>query len=402
MGTMSFYSSGRLQKAMAVSLMVVPLGLAVASAGAYTFDVPSGTWEAGSSWDTGTAPSASYAAYVTNGGTATVTTTTAACAQLFVNNGSVINFSGTGKLTVAQNSAIIGYNTGSGTVDVGPNDSFTVNASTLQLGGGAGTAVVNQSGGYVSAYALDIGHNTDGNGINTGTYNLSGGQLVTQGGYMAMGNGSMIQTGGTFGGNTIGVAPGSSLAFQIGNIAGESATYSISGGSMDLKAAYGGVVSSSAGVNIQVGGPGNGTFEVSGAGASLIQTSGDYEQGKHGVLDVNIDPKNGLTPIQIGGAATFTNTTLDAGAMPGDFTQGQSFDVLTALGGITVSGLTLMNTSSGVNFSYSIINGSAGAQTLQLTAVSGSNVVPEPASLAILLGGALGMLAIRRRIPRQK
>lgn len=402
MSTMNFLSCGRLHKAVAVGLIAAPLVLAVASAGAYTFDVPSGTWEAGTSWDTGVAPSASYAAYVTNGGTATVTSTTAACAQLFVSSGSVINFSGTGTLTVAQNSAIIGYNTGSGTVDIGPNDSFTVNSSTLQLGAGAGTAIVNQSGGYVSAYALDIGHNTFGNGVNTGTYNLSGGTLVAHGGYMALGNGGLIQTGGTFGGNTMGVAPGSTLALQIGNISGESAVYSISGGSMNLQASIGGVVSPSAGVTIQVGGPGNGTFEVSGAGASLIQTSGDYEQGKHGVLDVNIDPTNGITPIQIGGTATFTNTTLDAGALAGTFTQGQTFNVLTAASGITASGLTIVNTSPGVNFSYSIVNGSAGAQTLQVTAVSGSDVVPEPAPLALLLAGGLALLARRRRIPRRR
>jgi|GEM_PF-5525485 len=400
MSTMSFLSNGRLHRGVAAGLMAVPLVLAVASAGAYTFDVPSGNWEAGTSWDTGVAPTAGYAAYVTNGGTANVTTTTAACAQLFVSNGSIINLTGTSTLTVASNSAILGYNSGSGTVNIGANESFTVNSSTLQLGAGAGQGIVNQSGGYVSAYALDVGHNTFGNGINTGTYNLSGGTLVAHGGYMALGNGEFMQTGGTFGGNVMGVAPGSTLALQIGNIAGESAVYSISGGSMNLRAAIGGVVSPSAGVTIEVGGPGNGTFEVSGAGASLIQTSGDYEQGKHGVLDVNIDPNNGITPIQIGGTASFTNTTLDAGALAGTFTQGQTFDVLTAAGGISASGLTLVNMSPGVNFSYNIINGTAGAQTLQVTAVSGSDVVPEPASLAILLAGGLALLANRRRTRR--
>ncbi len=140
---------------VAAGLLLLPVA---ARAQNCYWNVSSGDWSVASNWTGGVPTSNSYA-YITNGGTATVSPTGQACYQLDVDSG--------GSLDVTAGSLMAGYN--------------------FAFIGNVGTGSVVQSGGVVTAQTFLIIGQYSGS---SGTYTLSGG-LVSGGveelGYWARG-----------------------------------------------------------------------------------------------------------------------------------------------------------------------------------------------------------------------
>ena len=167
-----------------------------------------GDWSIGSNWSSGTAPGSNDYPYIENGGTATVTLPGAACYELFLGE------NGPGSLQITSGSLasvqqVVGYSTPGNIVQSGGTNSVS---NTLDLGDG-------------SSY---------------GTYALTGsGFVIAQ---MLVGNigvGSVTQTGGSVVGG-----------LTLGNDAGSSGTYVLSGGSLNC--------------GLVVGNSGIGSFQQSG------------------------------------------------------------------------------------------------------------------------------------------
>ena len=252
--------------------------------------------------------------------------------------------------------------------------SLTANSTTSthrsRIGSGAGrTGTVNQSGGV-----LNIRHPASiGFSGGTGIYNLSGGEFLVS-------NHAAPTWDST-----------KRISLEIGN-AGDG-LLNITGGSFTTRA----------GVDVQSGG----TFRVAGSGSASIDiglaesVSGYWNQAADGLLQAQVDA-GGLTTIKVwykdnlvgqAGDAVFANGALLDVSFLGDSDRAGSWDVMTWDGVLTDNGLAF---APGVDtsiwsFSFVDTDTSGTPDTLRITAI------PEPATLSMLLIGAVGIVMFRHR-----
>ncbi|OPZ30892.1 MAG: hypothetical protein BWZ02_00537 [Lentisphaerae bacterium ADurb.BinA184] len=297
-------------------LVVVVLGLLIHEAGATKYwqgnPAPDGVWTAsdGSVWQGGTAPVAGEYVYISNGGTATVSSDLISSPggydQLFVQNGSTLAITAAGRVQ----STWTWLNAGS-TLDLAgylsPNDLHVRTAvvissptadlldrSSIQIGdGGVGSIV--QSDGSVA----QNGRNFQVGMSAAGSYTLSGGSLTVpdyspnDAGFNSWiggdSYGSLNQSGGT----------ANLSVLHVGKTAA-GGLYDISGGSLTGAAlVIGGDPTNSTGV---------GTFRVTGSDAATISTvaywwggpigSNTFYQTERGTLEYLFDA-GGVTPISL-------------------------------------------------------------------------------------------------------
>ena len=251
-----------------------------------------------------------------------------------------------------------------GELDItGGNFRATVSSNQgTRIGAGGGTGTVNQSGG-----TAEFGHIVDlGRSGSTGTYNLSGGLL------------DIFRSTAI---NTV------QTSLQLGD-SGGNGTMNITGGELKTRA------------GVQLLGA-NAKFSVSGSDATAInigeQGEGYWSQAVGAILEAQIDV-GGLTAISVnkgtnglGGNVVFASgALLDVAFLDG--TQGGYWDVMTWEGTLTNNGLTF---APGVDtdvwsFSFVDTDVSGTPDTLRITAI------PEPATLSMLLIGAVSVLMFRR------
>ena len=270
------------------------------------WNVNSGDWSDTNPcpWSLGVEPTSSDNAYIQNGGTANITTNSAACNSLYLGatasgtinmtNGSlsaygeIIGYSGTGTFTQtggntpALNTIFLGYNSGSyGSYTL--SGTGQLSASNDEYIGYSGTGILTQTGGTNSnstAYGIYLGYNSGSNG----TY------ILTETGHLSTGNeyignsgiGTFTQTGGT---NSI------NGYLYLGYNSGSSGAYNLSGtGQLSVpRAEYigysgTGTLSQSGGTNtvpyIKIGV--NGSYTLTGGTVNI--TGGIENQG---ILDLS-------------------------------------------------------------------------------------------------------------------
>ncbi|WFB34523.1 PEP-CTERM sorting domain-containing protein [Kiritimatiellota bacterium B12222] len=266
--------------------------------------------------------------------------------------------------------------------------------------GHEGPGTLNINGANLSS--KDGGNTREGIGYGNGgvgILNISSGSLTLGQQWVSIGGGggsqgTVNQTGGlmSFGGdNPNSISLGSSNS---------TALYNFTAGDLLTKEAFA----------LSTGGSGSSIFQVNGYDAeSSIQiggTSDDYNgawlQGAGTTLSLGIDggTSQGTTLINIGtgtngthsGQAEFASGSfLDLGFNSG--AQSGSWTVLTAAGGIVDSGLSLAPSVDESVWSFSVVDGIGGSQSLVVTAI------PEPSSIAlmVIIGGAMLMTRRRRK-----
>ena len=209
-------------------------------AGLY-WSVTSGDWSIASNWG-GTVPTSIDVAYITNGGTATITQYGENCSYLVLGNAA--KSSGSAEMTAGQLVASYEYIGNSGTgafMHTGGTNSM----GYFQLGRNAGSSgTYSLSGtGYISAENEYIGYNGIGmftqtggtnfvSSLNVGLYSGSSGTYTLSGtGYLSVredeyigssGSGVFTQTGGTH------TVSSSIYAFYLGYAPGSSGIYNLS------------------------------------------------------------------------------------------------------------------------------------------------------------------------------
>jgi fibronectin-binding autotransporter adhesin len=300
--------------------------------------------------------------------------------------------------------AMATYNLSGGVLIGGLNGG---NTYVLYVGNNS-TASFNQSGGSNFVVGtLALGYNAGA----SGTYILSGAGLLGASaeviGYS--GSGNFNQSGGT---NTVyptGAFP--NAAFSLGENAGSTGTYTLSGGSLAIGSNFGapfgdenigvagvGVFNQTGGSNTINGQIGilrigaSGTYLLSGtglldvpgseqidSGGFINQSGGTNELTSGGTLYVGDHAPNGTASYVLSGAASLTASTEYVGYMaPGNFTQ--TGGTHTVLGTLTIGFNTGL--SSGI---YSLQGGSLTAGNLLVN--SNGNVAASGGSITLLSGG---------------
>jgi fibronectin-binding autotransporter adhesin len=343
--------------------------------------------------------------YITNGGTANITSAGETCLTLYVGSdkgttdmtGHVVMTGG--DLTLGTAGGFYVGNRGTGTVD---QSAGTINAIT---GGGQGLKL----GGLSSAFYTS-----------TGTYTLSGTATLTSGGGETIGQfgtGHFIQNGGTH--KVYSNLSSTYSPMVIGQYSGDGlgnggvGTYEMNGGTLTANVMTIGVNSGSNGQVSQAGG----TITLMSATSGINLASGTGSTGTYnltgGTLILNLLKKGtgngtfnfGLGTIKAGGA-TFTPSTLNLnlnGASSASSTVTQATvdtnNVPVALGGI-LSGSGGLNKAGSGTLTLSNANTFTGETDVQVgtLSVTGSlssigSVVVSPA--AILAGtGSVGSVAV--------
>jgi len=341
-------------------ILAISLNGAPASAVDTSFNVASGDWGAGASWDTGNAPTSVDNVNVENGGTAEITSNVDG--QLVsINNGTVNHTAGTLTTTQWVN---VGHGTAGGTGTYNLSAGATVNqgGGNLSLGQGDGLAahgIFNNGGTYTGLGELIVGEDSFDTG-SSGELNMTGGS-ITAGGQFAIGKlkqgvGEVNLSGGSI----------SSAWLAVGGAEGgqEQAT-----GTFNLS----GTGDYSTAGAVRIGQTGTGTFNMSG---------GTFDQNGAGEW-VRVGPEgatqSGVGEFNISGTADFTtNSNITLGLSPtGSGVGNQS--------GGTVNAVSIVLGDTG---SYNLLGGNLNLVDTVINNLRDDNPTAQPGSFNIA-GGTL-------------
>jgi hypothetical protein len=218
-------------------------------------------------------------------------------------------------------------------------------------GGATGSAVFTHSGGTNTTASFYLGHSP---GTGSGTYNLSGTGILTVNGpeYIGYGGtGTLTQTNGS---NV--VNDGGGLSLRLGQNAGVTGTYSLSGGTLDTT---GGATSLEViGVN------GSGVFNHSGGSNTTTTLDLALNAGASGTYSLSNTGTFSGANGYIGGASGGTGGTGILNISGGSMTFSGNLKVWNTAGtAINFSGGSLTVGSIDLSGNYSLLNWTAGAFT---------------------------------------
>ncbi|MFC1805755.1 PEP-CTERM sorting domain-containing protein [Planctomycetota bacterium] len=343
--------------------------------------------------------------------------------------GNITDGAGTSKIVV-KGGTLNMVNDGAITVDQmdignGTNGSLALDSDLTVKGlwriGVSSQGTMTQTGGLITHTANDFNVGQSGGG-SAGTYHMQGGTLNPSGNYFRVGasaQGTFNHSAGTvdvdasnflIAGNNVGVYNLSgagilnrTLDEVLGNNTQAKGTMNQSGGThhitRDLKIANN-ASANNFGKYFMTGGSldvdrhlrngavngATGTFAVLGIGPTLINIDGNFTQNATSELLIGLEAASPhVTKIEVGGVADLEGlleVSLLGGFQPN---YGDTFDVLTAAGGVTADGLEVVGHPF---FYHSIVDNGT---TLQIT------YVPEPTTLSLLALGGLALLRRRRR-----
>ncbi|MDP9174241.1 MAG: hypothetical protein M3O30_10310 [Planctomycetota bacterium] len=254
--------------ALAASAVILPLSRAAIADTDSWIGTTSGNWTDNTQWSTGNAPSANQDVNITNAYTGTQTITYDYAGPAITFNSVTVDATtgGTNVLAMSTNTLTVGTaeyigangvgvfnqsggsnsqgNSMPGTIylgySAGSNGTYTLSGGNFYFGtqyiGYSGTGYFNQStstnsyNGVPNLINLSLGENFG----SSGTYTLSGGQLNAiseEIGFNGVGN--FIQSGGT---NTLNA--NSQPSFSLGDNAGSTGFYTLSGGLLNVNTSY--------------------------------------------------------------------------------------------------------------------------------------------------------------------
>jgi len=337
-------------KLLVVLAGTICLGLAVsAQADVGNWNVTSGNWSLDTNWAELAVPSAAKA-YVRNGGIAILDYAAPDITEFDIESGSTVEVKPLAQLT------------GSGYWKVGDNGTSGVTGTLLQTGGALKTTSDlylgdddDDHGVYeMDAGSLEIGDDLKLGDDGIGLFELRGGTMTVNG-YVGIANKSAPSVG----------------------------TFKISGGVFNHLGDAGGNADDTWFMVSKGGGPG--LLQVTGGLADINVNT--YMQGGNGTLEIVLDA-TGISTIDASGGMELDGTIKVslAGYTP---ILNDSFDLIVAQG--TRTGTFAIEDLADISPLQFEVSYATGSEIVRLT------VVPEPATMSLLVLGGLALLRRRRR-----
>jgi fibronectin-binding autotransporter adhesin len=340
----------------------------------FHWNATTGDWATGSNWTPAGPPGGGGGnfAFVSNGGTATISGDTNPIQDPFIGRGGAGTGVGTvnhtaGMLNASAGWTFIGTNGGTGTYNMTGSSSITTGQIWLgsrDADGSNGTMTMDTTG-TVTVATMRIGDNDGVARTSTGTLNITNGTIHNSGEFQVGrwgGVGTVNQSGGTVNVN------GGWFGIANDNAGSAGSRYSISGGSLNLNNS----------VNAEIGADTTGIFELSGTGTfTTNQFFVGFRSGGNGILNQSggsLTARAGES--QIGGNAGATGVYNLSG---GTVTMDSNLQVgASGTGTLNMTGGTINNTGWLVVGRFTGGNGTAN--------VSAGQILHNNAGTSIIVG----------------